>query len=83
MSEKGAPVPGTSRLSLRDVPRELRAVVAEATARGWRLDRRKGSHHLRLVHDEFRPVPVASSQSESLANRKLKCQIRRAEEGIA
>lgn len=79
MSE-ATPVPGP-RVTIQDVPKELRATVADAVARGWVLDRRKGAGHLRLVHPKHRPVPVACSQSEALAGRKLKSQLRRAERG--
>lgn len=71
-----------SDLTLNDVPKELRATVREAVARGWQLGRRKGAGHMRLTRPEHRPVPIASSQSERLAGRKLKSQLRRAERGL-
>jgi hypothetical protein len=81
MSES-IPVP-LPQVTLNDVPKELRATVADAVARGWALDRRKGAgRHFRLVHPDYRPVPVACTQSERLAGRKLKSQLRRAERGI-
>lgn len=80
MSES-TPVP-LPHVTLHDVPKELRATVEEAVARGWRLDRRKGAGHYRLVHPKHRPVPVASSQSEGRAGKKLKSQLRRAERGL-
>lgn len=69
------------RVTLQDVPKELRGTVADAITRGWELDRRRNAGHMRLVHPEHRPVPVACSQSESLASRKLASQLRRVERG--
>jgi hypothetical protein len=72
-----------STVSLRDVPRELRDVVRDALDRGWELTRRKAQSqcHMRLVHPDHRPIPVASSCSEGRASKKLLSQIKRVEEG--
>ena len=69
--------------SIQDVPKELRATVADAVARGWSLDRRKGAGHFRLVHPDHRAIPVACSSGDRfLARHKLKSQLRRAERGL-
>lgn len=68
---------------IHDVQKPLRAVVAAAIARGcWTLEHtgRKNGHALRLRHSSGRVVPLHNSRvSETLAPKKLKCQLARIE----
>lgn len=69
-------------VTLHDVRKPLRAVVAAAIARGWVLEEtgRRNGHTTRLRHPSGRLVPLHHSKvSEGRAPKKLGAQLRRIE----
>lgn len=64
---------------LRGVPRELRATVTAAVARGWVLNKPRGNGHFKLAHPSGQCVWVSMSPSDRQANRLLGNDIRRVE----
>lgn len=61
------------------IPRDLRAVVRDAIARGWSEPEKTGGGHLKMVHPSGQCVFFGSSPSEYRGTKNLLSSIRRIE----
>lgn len=72
-----------SRDILRRVPRDLRATVADAVARGWVLDPAGRNGHFKLRHPSGRFTSIENTPSDHRARQNLVRDIRRIERSPA